>query len=100
MAADGVRMPERLSRAGVTEREAEVLSAVAERLRNREIAERWHVSVRTVESHIASLLRKLAVRDRFVAQARTYFHFASGGRLIRMASTLPPVLSPNKVPRS
>jgi predicted ATPase/DNA-binding CsgD family transcriptional regulator len=57
-------MPERLARAGVTEREAEVLSAVAERLRNREIAGRLHVSVRTVESHIAALLRKLDVTDR------------------------------------
>ena len=56
--------PERLARAGVTDREAEVLWAVAERLRNREIAERLHVSVRTVESHIAALLRKLAVTDR------------------------------------
>ena len=53
-----------LDRAGVTEREIEVLSAVAERLRNREIAERLHVSVRTVESHIASLLRKFGVPDR------------------------------------
>ena len=35
----------RLARAGVTEREAEVLLAVAERLRNREIAGRLHVSV-------------------------------------------------------
>ena len=53
-----------LTRAGVTEREAEVLWAVAERLRNREIAERLHVSVRTVESHIAALLRKLGAADR------------------------------------
>ena len=53
-----------LARAGVTERELEVLSAVAERLRNREIAERLHVSVRTVESHIAALLRKSGVTDR------------------------------------
>ncbi len=51
----------RLDRAGVTEREAEVLFALAERLRNREIAGRLHVSVRTVESHVAALLRKLAV---------------------------------------
>ena len=57
-------MAERLARAGVTEREAEVLQAVAERLRNREIADRLHVSVRTVESHIAALLRKLGVTDR------------------------------------
>jgi predicted ATPase/DNA-binding CsgD family transcriptional regulator len=54
----------RLARAGVTEREAEVLAAVADRLRNREIADRLHVSIRTVESHIAALLRKLAVPDR------------------------------------
>ena len=54
----------RLARAGVTEREAEVLLAVAERLRNREIAGRLHVSVRTVESHVAALLRKLDVADR------------------------------------
>ncbi len=53
-----------LARTGVTEREAEVLSAVAERLRNREIADRLHVSVRTVESHIAALLRKLGASDR------------------------------------
>ena len=57
-------LAERLARAGVTEREAEVLSAVAERLRNREIAGRFHISVRTVESHIAALLRKLGATDR------------------------------------
>ncbi len=53
-----------LARSGVTEREIEVLSAVAERLRNREIAARLHVSVRTVESHVAALLRKFGVTDR------------------------------------
>jgi predicted ATPase/DNA-binding CsgD family transcriptional regulator len=57
-------MAQRLDRAGVTDREAEVLYAVAERLRNREIAERFHVSVRTVESHVAALLRSLGVSDR------------------------------------
>ena len=55
---------QRLAGLGVTEREAEVLAAVAERLRNREIAGRLHVSVRTVESHIAALLRKLGAADR------------------------------------
>jgi predicted ATPase/DNA-binding CsgD family transcriptional regulator len=57
-------MAERLARAGVTQREAEVLAAVAERLRNREIAERLYLSVRTVESHVAALMRKLGVADR------------------------------------
>jgi predicted ATPase/DNA-binding CsgD family transcriptional regulator len=64
MGRHGEGMADRLVRAGVTEREAEVLGAVAERLRNREIADRLHVSVRTVESHIAALLRKLDVTDR------------------------------------
>ncbi|MDG6103719.1 hypothetical protein Daura_24630 [Dactylosporangium aurantiacum] len=50
--------------AGITAREAEVLRAIGERLRNREIAERLHVSVRTVESHVAALLRKLGAADR------------------------------------
>src|SRR6266705_1423255 len=53
-----------LANAGVTEREAEVLFAVAERLRNREIADRLHLSVRTVESHVAALRRKLGVTGR------------------------------------
>src|SRR5262245_47881999 len=57
-------MAERLTRSGVTEREADILSAVAERLRNREIADRLHVSVRTVESHVGALMRKLGVADR------------------------------------
>ena len=64
MAGPEDAMAERLARAGVTEREAEVLSALAGRLRNREIADRLHVSVRTVESHVAALLRKLGVTDR------------------------------------
>ena len=59
---DGVAGP--LARAGVTEREAEVLGAVTERLRNREIASRLHVSVRTVDSHVEHLRTKLGVRAR------------------------------------
>jgi len=48
----------------LTDREAEVLQSVAERLGNQAIAERLHVSKRTVESHIAALRRKLGVTDR------------------------------------
>src|SRR5262249_40054767 len=48
-----------LRAAGVTERELEIFWLVADRLHNREIAERLRVSVRTVESHVSSLLRKL-----------------------------------------
>ncbi|TDD72718.1 hypothetical protein E1262_02375 [Jiangella aurantiaca] len=64
MAGHDGGLAEQLARNGVTEREAEVLAAVSERLRNRAIAERLHISVRTVESHIAALMRKFGVTDR------------------------------------
>jgi len=59
-----VNSPEALSDAGVSEREAEVLELVAQRATNAEIAARLFVSVRTVESHVSSLLRKLGAADR------------------------------------
>jgi len=48
----------------VSTREAEVLAAVGERLTNAQIARLLHISVRTVESHVSSLLRKLGAADR------------------------------------
>ena len=45
-------------------REAEVLAALGEHLTNAEIAARLFISVRTVESHVSSMLRKLEVSDR------------------------------------
>ncbi|WP_410671593.1 ATP-binding protein [Amycolatopsis sp. cmx-4-68] len=54
----------------ISPREREVLLAVADRLTNAEIAERLHVSVRTVESHVSALLRKLGARDRRDLAAR------------------------------
>jgi predicted ATPase len=49
----------------ISEREAEVLAALGARLSNAQIANRLHVSVRTVESHVSSLLRKYGVADRW-----------------------------------
>src|SRR5947208_10211677 len=45
-------------------REFEVLEAVGEHLTNAEIGQRLHISVRTVESHVSSLLRKSGAADR------------------------------------
>ncbi|MFF4415742.1 ATP-binding protein [Streptosporangium sp. NPDC001559] len=50
--------------ADVSPREAEVLELIGEHLSNAEIGARLFISVRTVESHVSSLLRKLEVPDR------------------------------------
>jgi predicted ATPase/DNA-binding CsgD family transcriptional regulator len=55
---------QQLNEAGVSAREAEVLALVGEHLANAEIASRLFISVRTVESHVSSLLRKLGTSDR------------------------------------
>ena len=45
-------------------RETEVLDALGQHLTNAQIARQLHISVRTVESHVSSLLRKLGAADR------------------------------------
>ncbi|MGH8945441.1 MAG: ATP-binding protein, partial [Acidimicrobiia bacterium] len=48
----------------MTAREREVLRLLGERLTNSEIADRLFISVRTVESHVSSLLTKLGAENR------------------------------------
>jgi DNA-binding NarL/FixJ family response regulator len=60
----GEDTPLDLVRAGVTQRELEVLRYVVLRLSNREIADRLVVSTRTVESHVSALLAKLGAGSR------------------------------------
>ncbi|WP_217181936.1 helix-turn-helix transcriptional regulator [Streptomyces sp. AC495_CC817] len=48
----------------LTPRELSVADLAADGLSNRDIAGRLHVSIRTVESHVASILRKRGLRSR------------------------------------
>lgn len=57
-------VPPALRGLGVTSREMDVLGLLSGRLTNREIAERLHLSTRTVDRHVANLLAKTALRDR------------------------------------
>ncbi|HET6626775.1 MAG TPA: AAA family ATPase [Nocardioidaceae bacterium] len=89
-----MEVPAALQALGVTAREAEVLDALGERLTNVEIAERLFISVRTVESHVSALLRKLDAPDRR-GLARTADSALAGGPVPLPRSLLtPPKASP------
>jgi DNA-binding CsgD family transcriptional regulator len=60
-----VMLPDRAD--DLTSREREVLGFVAEGMRNRDIAERLVLSVRTVDHHVAAIMRKLRARSRGAA---------------------------------
>jgi DNA-binding CsgD family transcriptional regulator len=70
--------PSRWTGLGVTAREADVLVLVAEGLANKEIAARLHVSPRTVEKHVESLMRKAGARSRTQLVAITGPQYPAG----------------------
>ncbi|MBO0730797.1 MAG: hypothetical protein J2P57_16185 [Acidimicrobiaceae bacterium] len=74
-------------------REAEVLDLVGIHLSNPQIAERLYLSVRTVEGHVASLIRKLGVADRRALMAYAAQDHSLPVRGLRARTNLP-------VPRS
>ena len=64
----------------LTEREEDVLAAVARGLGNTEIGRELHISLSTVKTHIASLMTKLGVRNRVELAIWAVERDASGGR--------------------
>ena len=58
------RIPEQLRGMGITTREFEVFRLMVDRLGNKALAARLHISTRTVEKHVASLLAKTGITDR------------------------------------
>jgi two-component system nitrate/nitrite response regulator NarL len=66
-----------LESVSLTKRECQVIELLGEGLSNKEIAERLHVAVHTVKSHVHNLLEKLALRSRLEVAA---FSHAGGGR--------------------
>jgi DNA-binding CsgD family transcriptional regulator len=60
----GARAATRDNPHGLTAREMEILALLCEDLRNAEIAERLHRSVRTVDHHVESIYAKLGVDSR------------------------------------
>ncbi|MER6302936.1 LuxR C-terminal-related transcriptional regulator [Kitasatospora sp. NPDC001539] len=71
----------------ISAREADVLALLGDHLSNAEIAGRLFISVRTVESHVSSLLRKLELPDRRALSRRST-------DLARAARPRPPVALP------
>ncbi|WP_116950536.1 ATP-binding protein [Jiangella endophytica] len=57
-------MSKRVATTSISAREAEILALVGEHRSNAEIAAQLVISVRTVETHVSSLLRKLDAPDR------------------------------------
>jgi DNA-binding CsgD family transcriptional regulator len=73
---DTQTVPPRLRALGVTSRESQVLLMIADGLTNPEIAERLHISRRTVETHVSNLLAKTGAtaRDGLAGRAGSVRH--------------------------
>src|SRR5262249_19238860 len=87
------RMSRQTATAGISAREAELLALVGEHRSNAEIGAQLFISVRTVETHVSSLLRKLGVPDRR-ALADLATEFARAERTSRALAGLPSPLNP------
>jgi DNA-binding CsgD family transcriptional regulator/tetratricopeptide (TPR) repeat protein len=68
----GPRSSTRENPAGLTSREVQVLTLLVKGHTNSELAHRLHVSTRTVDHHVSSILEKLEVRSRTEAVAAAF----------------------------
>ena len=68
----GPRSSTRENPAGLTSREVQVLTLLVKGHTNTELAQRLHVSTRTVDHHVSSILEKLEVRSRTEAVAAAF----------------------------
>ena len=66
-ALGGHGLPDSRAISALSDREREILAALAVGKTNQEIAAETHLSLATVKSHVSSVLAKLDVRDRFQA---------------------------------
>lgn len=66
--------PEAAKIALLTEREREVVTLIGQGLRNRQIAQRLHVSETTIRHHLTSIFAKLEVTDRLELVIYAYRH--------------------------
>lgn len=69
-----IRQPESNPFAGLSERELDVLRALADGASNARLAEMLNISVKTVKSHIGNILSKLYLTDRTEAVAYAWRH--------------------------
>jgi DNA-binding CsgD family transcriptional regulator len=68
----GPRTSTKENPAGLTSREVQVLTLLVRGHTNTELANRLHVSIRTVDHHVSSILEKLDVRSRTEAVAAAF----------------------------
>ena len=87
------RVSKQTATASISAREAEILALVGEHRSNAEIGAQLFISVRTVETHVSSLLRKLGVPDRR-ALASLAAELARAERASHALAGLPSPLTP------